>query len=122
MVVQRLYINPALPYIFCLTVLNGSKTVVSFLDKDKDMPHKAAQSNDLPLSQRLLPWQIKRILIMSLQCPPTPRFAAFCALAETSIFAEKPEELGKSRHIAPLNGSQMVVEIWGSYYQFHLPS
>ncbi len=59
---------------------------------------------------------------MGLQCPPMPYFATFCALAKSFISAGKSGEPGKSQHIAPFNGSQMVVEIQGSYYRFQPPS
>jgi len=67
--------------------------------------------------RQMSPWHTNKILIMGQQGLLRRRFAAICALAETCISAGKPGEPGKSRQIAAMDGSQMVVEIQRFYYR-----
>ena len=90
--------------------------------KGRSMPRYAKLYRDMLCTRKPLPWQINKIFVIGLQCLTRRRFAAICALGKSYISAGKPGEPGKSRQIAAMDGSQMVVEISGSYYRFHLPS
>ena len=67
--------------------------------------------------RQILPWQINKILIIGLQCLTRRHFAAICDLGKSYISAGKPGEPGKSRQIAAMDGSRMVVENLEGYYR-----